>query len=90
MSKPLDLTVYLPDDYGDYEHPVYGFWVQESDVDHHTEAKRFTDAELASITWHLAVSYFVEDSGEERRARARENMIAERFATLPHYDEVTA
>lgn len=52
-------------------------------------SKRFTDAELAAEVWHSISSYFALEPSPEASTEARRNRIIERFAMLPHYDEVT-
>lgn len=46
--------------------------------------KRFTDAELAAEFWKLMAGLY---DGHGKKARARREVI-ERFATLPHFDEM--
>lgn len=93
MSKPLELTIYLRDEDGDYQHPVTQEWVPGGAVG----SKRFADAELAA-EWHRSVHEFqssndfaemIPNPETWRDAeRATEWMyLMESFSTLPHFDE---
>ena len=50
--------------------------------------KRFTAAELAAELWHSIASYYALVPSPEAVMEASRNRTIERFATLPHYDEV--
>jgi len=89
MSKPLELTVYLRDEEGDYQHPVTQLWWSWLEVEDNAELKRFTDAELAA-EMHAANS----DAWRAHSAKGATLPLLEgrfqilaRFAKLPHYDE---
>lgn len=95
MSKPLELTVYEkePGLYG--REPRYhspdGFWAYpESHVDGYAAEKRFTDAELAAEVWRQEAQVTtVEAMGGTPVRNIGALKTLHRFATLPHFDEVS-
>ena len=55
------------------------------------DRKRLTDAELAAEYWREAREFLTKcESASERLDRIHRWTVMHRFATLPHYDEVTA
>lgn len=98
MNKPLELTWYEQDETGDYIHPD-NYFINSIDVDDWTEYKRLTDAELAAEHWceFSEALWWAPERGRihteqgklHADAEAR-TVILERFATTPHYDEVTS
>lgn len=94
--KPLELTVYLSDEDGDYQHPVTREWVSWMEVEDQAEAKRFTDPELAAEYWRLRLKVCASGNRDmkakghvcmEWQAAHDELDIMQRFMELPHYDE---
>lgn len=87
MSKPLELTVYEIDRTEPSMVVVDGFWAYRP----YDPAKRFTDAELAAEVWRQEAQVTtVEAMGGTPIRNIAALTIIHRFATLPHYDEVTA
>lgn len=100
--KPLELVVYRTlEDFG----VVFGYDTPDvhatSEADAMAAAKRFTDTELAAEFHASCMDTRV--SGDRSRNYPREDLLRDeyirrlnqeftlhRFATLPHYDEVTA
>lgn len=97
--KELELTIYpLRDEVGPMLEPGYivnGHPVTEWSVWYEVHRKRLSDAELAAEHWSYCTGWYVavrDDDDYEGAPATRElkrrAQILERFATLPHYDEV--
>lgn len=91
--KPLELVVYRTlEDFG----VVFGYDTPDvhatSEADAMAAAKRFTDTELAAEVWRARWTKVFAESYRDKLTVRQESMVdtMERFATLPHYDEVTA
>lgn len=102
MSKPFELTIYppakadVPVDFTDVSRgtTVTSWFYRNAGLltsypPRIDKRKRLTQAELAASVWWSIVQFYTEQLGPERQEWARRNMILERFATLPHYDETT-
>lgn len=95
-KKPLELVIHekVPGQYGreaTYNSPD-GFWAYpESHVDGYAQDKRPTDAELAAEYWQAHAFHERAVRGQSciELILEKEVGVVTRFATLPHYDEVT-
>jgi hypothetical protein len=52
-----------------------------------SQNKRFRDGELAAEVWHSIVRFNGLLPGPGAAEEARRNMVIERFANYPHYDD---
>lgn len=88
--KPLELTVYPLDDrfpagYTMPRNSRISFRAANSAA----QAKRLSEAQLMAHVWWTISEFYILPLGPEAQEIARQSAVFERFAQLPHYDEVT-